>query len=154
MNGRLPLWSALIEAVSARPFLGSGYQGFWRSEEFFELMDRAGWMTESAHNAFLDTMLSVGLIGGALHILVVIVGIHLVRRHFMQTADGGYGFVLAVLVFATVHSLTESTFAKPLFPAMIFVTGLSMLAFQRRCDSHGVDPPTWVRRSRPVQSIA
>jgi exopolysaccharide production protein ExoQ len=131
MTGRVPIWTMLLPYVSERPLLGYGYQGFWGGDRLLEMIAVVGWAPASAHNAVLETVLSLGLIGGVLHVLAIAIGINRSSRYFLQTADAGYGFIFALLVFASVHSLAESAFSKPLFPCMIFATGLSMLAFQR-----------------------
>ena len=145
MTKRIPVWSELLGYIGMRPLLGYGYQGFWHGDRVLEMGAATGWAATGAHCAYLETILSVGLIGGALHILAILIGICRARRCFLQTVDVGYGFIFALLVFGTVHSLAESAFAKPLFPGMIFVCGLSMLAFQR--------DPTKDQRSAQAEEI-
>ena len=148
MTSRIPVWNELIHYIGERPLLGYGYQGFWAGDRLNQFAESLGWAAQSSHNAYLETILSVGLIGGTLHILIVIFGVFRSSRYYRDTADLGFGFVFALIAFATVHSFAESAFSKPLFPCMIFVTGLSMLAFQpyawrldaikRRRFSHGI----------------
>lgn len=130
MTSRVPVWHEIFHFIGDRPLLGYGYQGFWGGDRLVEMSDRAGWGAASAHNAFLETILSVGLIGGLLHFMILTCGLSVAKNRLLQTGDAGFAFIFTILVFALVHSLAESAFAKPLFPCMILASGLAMLAFQ------------------------
>ncbi len=76
-NGRIPLWTLVIEKISERPLLGYGYAGFWMSDAggyiikntwaaFDELTSQGKF---HAHNGFLEITLELGLIGLTLLII-------------------------------------------------------------------------------------
>ncbi|MBD2072865.1 O-antigen ligase family protein [Phormidium sp. FACHB-592] len=78
LSGRTGLWEAAIEKIVERPWLGYGYQGFWR--------DGGGaasiWLSEGykpphAHNGFINIPLDLGLIG--LFIFLAILTVSYVR---------------------------------------------------------------------------
>ena len=130
MTSRTPVWNELMRAISEQPLFGYGYQSYWSGDRSLEMTGRAGWGAESAHNAYLETILSIGLVGGALQVFAVLAGALRSRQLYLRTANAGYGFIFAVLMFGSIHSMAESTFSKPLFPCIVFVTGLAMIAFQ------------------------
>jgi exopolysaccharide production protein ExoQ len=64
-SGRLPLWSALWEMVSRRPWFGYGYEGFWqgRYSESSVVWQVIGWSAPHAHNGILELLLGIGWVG-------------------------------------------------------------------------------------------
>ncbi len=132
LTGRGPLWSELLQDFGQRPLLGYGFQGYWTGDRILGIGDSTGWAAQGAHNSYLEVALGVGIVGCILFVLILGVGIFRARRLFISTEDPGYGFALLWLVFAVVHSLAEGVFAKPtLFPGMVFLCVLMMLAVQR-----------------------
>lgn len=68
LSGRDRLWPPILEMVSRKPLFGYGYEGFWRGDGSpGELVWNAtGWPTPNAHNGFLEILLAIGWVGGAL----------------------------------------------------------------------------------------
>ncbi len=62
-TGRSGIWGASILLILKRPWLGYGTYGVWNTNEAFDAIVRIGFQATSAHNAYLDTILSYGLIG-------------------------------------------------------------------------------------------
>ena len=132
MTGRMPVWNELTGYISKRPLFGYGYEGFWSDERYDEFTASMKWAPSHAHSAYLEIILSLGLLGGFLHVLAIVAGLYRGRRQYLETRDGGYGFVFGLLLMATVHSLLEGTFATPsCYASTVFFAGLFMLAFQR-----------------------
>lgn len=67
LTGRTDIWSALTDVIAARPWLGYGYGAFWAPDSDVANWVRVSlqWAAPTAHNGWLDAMLSVGLIGAA-----------------------------------------------------------------------------------------
>lgn len=65
LTGRTDLWSALLPLAGEHPWLGWGYYGFWSpaQAEVRDLWTKIGWQAPSAHSAYLDTLLQLGIIG-------------------------------------------------------------------------------------------
>ncbi|MDJ0921513.1 MAG: O-antigen ligase [Henriciella sp.] len=65
LTGRTDIWSASIEVISERPWLGYGYGAFWApdSEPAFWVREVLEWESPTAHNAWLDIAIALGLIG-------------------------------------------------------------------------------------------
>lgn len=65
-TGRTVLWSALLEAIPKRLWLGYGYSAFWleQNNEALEVFrNLRGWQPDYAHNGYLEITLSLGLLG-------------------------------------------------------------------------------------------
>jgi O-antigen ligase len=66
LTGRAPLWSAVGEAIAARPLLGWGHGAFWlgwAGAGSGPLLRSVGWTPGYAHNGFLDQALGLGALG-------------------------------------------------------------------------------------------
>jgi O-antigen/teichoic acid export membrane protein/O-antigen ligase len=65
LTGRTPLWRAVIVEIEKRPFLGAGWQGFWRGyfSPAHEVWLKNTWLPPSAHNGVLAIMCDLGLLG-------------------------------------------------------------------------------------------
>lgn len=64
LNGRTGLWEGAIEKIIERPWLGYGYQGFWREGgEASDIWLSEGYKPPHAHNGFINIPLDLGLVG-------------------------------------------------------------------------------------------
>ena len=76
LTGRTDIWAALADAISARPWTGYGYGAFWEVDDgpVFWVRQATVWPVPTAHNAWLETALSLGLPAMALAMVVVASG--------------------------------------------------------------------------------
>jgi len=65
LNGRIPLWTAVLSVSSNNRWFGYGYAGFWITNEH-SIWSMIGWAPLKAHNGFIDLLLELGLVGLAL----------------------------------------------------------------------------------------
>jgi exopolysaccharide production protein ExoQ len=68
-NGRTVIWLGSIAAILKHPWLGYGYEAFWRTNDSGEasnIIIQSNWGVVSAHNGFLEVVLGMGIVGGAL----------------------------------------------------------------------------------------
>ncbi|MEM5518201.1 O-antigen ligase [Henriciella sp. AS95] len=65
LTGRTDIWAVLIDAIGQRPLFGYGYAAFWGAESQPAYMVRLAteWLVPTAHNGWLETALSIGLVG-------------------------------------------------------------------------------------------
>ncbi|MEQ9314839.1 MAG: O-antigen ligase family protein, partial [Henriciella sp.] len=65
LTGRTDIWSALFSAINDRPWFGYGYGAFWgaESEPAYKVRLATEWLVPTAHNGWLETALSLGLVG-------------------------------------------------------------------------------------------
>ncbi|MCR9128357.1 MAG: O-antigen ligase family protein [Alphaproteobacteria bacterium] len=76
LTGRTDIWAALGDAIAARPWTGYGYGVFWEIDDgpVFWVRQATVWPVPTAHNAWLETALAIGLPGMALAMAVVLGG--------------------------------------------------------------------------------
>ena len=130
LTGRLPIWSELLGFVQERPLQGYGYESFWTEQHIETVSDAMQWPLREAHNAYLDAVLSVGLIGAALFLAVVALSLRRAAAAYRATGDPGFAFTLCVLVACMVNACLESGMAGANFVTLIAGTGVvQLLAF-------------------------
>lgn len=108
LTGRTDIWAAIFRQLAHHPWLGFGYGAFWLNDSIPARYIRAEthWLVPSAHNGWLDVLVQVGWVGGALVALAVgVAGIAAVVRGW-RLDDGGWS--LCFLVAFGIRSLSES----------------------------------------------
>lgn len=118
LTGRPALWSAIIDEIKLKPYIGYGLEHPWRGNGFrfvksapesvtLDIWSKVGWTPPSAHNSFVDVWLQLGLVGLVLFVLLIggalKRGLEAGRGEFSMTV-GIYGAVLAI------YSLSESVY--------------------------------------------
>ena len=130
LSGRLPLWSALLEYAWQRPLLGYGYLTFWSPERIEHFSTELQWAVPDGHNAYLDLMLDLGLVGAFIYLLAIFVGIRDTTAQYFKTQDLGYAFLFSLILFRAFNGLLESAMLTPTnFVSFVMVTGLLKLGF-------------------------
>ncbi len=77
LTGRTDLWSVALAQISERPWLGLGYQGFWRIGNpeaealwrMFGIESRSGF---HFHNLYLSNAVEIGLLGAAMQTVLLL----------------------------------------------------------------------------------
>lgn len=111
LTGRTELWGKVVGMILNRPLLGYGYSSFWggASPESSDIAAEIGWTPAHSHNGYLETLLSLGLVGFVLLLIILARGF----RRALVSAENGHAtrdmWPLAFLVFFVVHNLGEST---------------------------------------------
>jgi O-antigen ligase len=132
LSGRLPLWTELVTRyLTARPVLGYGYGGFWNPQHLWALATVLDWDVPDAHSVYLETALNVGLVGTALLVSVVVLGLRRAAVLYRATDDPGHGLTFALLVYGVVEGVAEAGFVLPTFYAFVAACGLAQMAFFR-----------------------
>ena len=131
-TGRVPLWSELLRYVELRPWFGYGFRAFWNPDRMDEIAAELVWVVPHAHCAYLDIVLSLGLIGGAMAVVLVLVSLHRASREYGSRPSAGTRFILGLLVLAAVQGCFESTFIEPKFASFVALCALMQLSFLRQ----------------------
>ncbi|WP_300380944.1 O-antigen ligase [Henriciella sp.] len=108
LTGRTDIWTALLDAIAARPWLGYGYGAFWglHSEPAYMVRLATEWLVPTAHNGWLETALSIGLIGlGGFMLSFLLL---LVRSAWLAVHDWYGVFALGLCGQFLLFSLSES----------------------------------------------
>lgn len=110
LTGRTDIWDALIRSIKEKPILGYGYGVYWQDPlgPSYWVRESLEWGVPSAHNGWMETWLSVGVVVVALfavHFLItLILALDRIKKGGVET----YWVVLSTLVFLIV-SMSEST---------------------------------------------
>lgn len=105
LNGRLGLWDDVKPAIVAQLLTGYGYQAS-RSV----LLDAAPWAAY-AHNAFLQTVLDLGVAGTVALVLLLAIGL---SAAFQRALDPWTrATIAALMVFLALNSISTESFAGP-----------------------------------------
>ena len=142
LSNRLPIWAVLLPHAMQRPWLGFGFDAFWAPAIFpeVEFGKALNFVPSTAHNGYLETVLSIGLIG--LAVLLAVLG-----RMAFNVAHGLRGSLdrpidrvaLAVLVMMMGLNLTESGFLAR--NDRLAVTLLWLAIAVARKEAPAFDPP-------------
>lgn len=109
LSGRVALWEAAVPVFLDSPAFGHGYHG---SRPILLLY--ASWAA-TAHNAFLQTLLDLGIAGCLLLLPVIgwVVLTSLLRPRLKSGPIAGQqGFVLVTALFLFINGLTSESFAS------------------------------------------
>ncbi len=114
LTGRTEIWPYVLDMSSQRPILGYGFDAFWGTDAFARyVMDRFDWSVPTAHNGYLDVLLSLGWIGVGLTVAFVIAMATRLILSRNRLEPGVAFFVLTCLVYYLLFNIVESTFFSP-----------------------------------------
>jgi len=109
LTGRTDIWATLAQRISERPWLGYGYAAFWGLDSLpaHFVRETLEWDVPTAHNGWLETCLSIGLVGLALFAVDLLQSIVRALRRAAIDPFALYatGFILQFVLF----SISEST---------------------------------------------
>lgn len=129
-TGRTDIWEFVGDMISNRPVLGYGIGGFWQGTAGPSLYvwQRAGWRVPNAHHGFLDTFLEIGLLGGAMVILVLwqIVLRGIARVRLFKTWLSCWPTVYVLYLSLVNFSETSLIGANSLFWILVTTMSLTM----------------------------
>ena len=117
LTGRTDFWPFLLQAISDRPLLGYGYNGFFGSDvgnqylSTYVLEMSGGWYPFHAHDGFLQIALNAGLVGVGLFAVLLIGALFRAVRYSLSDVERYTIWPLSVLLYLVFASYTESTFA-------------------------------------------
>lgn len=127
ISGRTLIWPLLINKIQERPWLGYGYDTFWKGGWEGEVADIwraliAGFEPPHAHNGFLEICLDIGFLGLAIFVIWFVFSFlrSLAWLHKNQTIEGIAPIIL--LIHILLLSLTESYLMRGNIYWLIYVT--------------------------------
>jgi O-antigen ligase len=113
LTGRMDLWNAALRSISKRPWLGYGFDAFWRgmAGESGALQHTVGWTTPvlQGHNGFVDLTLHLGVLGLATFAVGYLVVWRRALRFLWRVPGPLPVWLCTVLVFMLLYNLTESS---------------------------------------------
>lgn len=136
LSGRVPLWETMIEQIPERPFLGTGWSGFWNGwfSPAHPVWIEHRWEPPGGHNQFLDFFLQLGVVGGIVGLLLF--GRAIWRGVFVaQFVRGIYGlWPLGVVTIAAIYSITETLVSRGVFWLVTMIAFLVIDQERREVD--------------------
>ena len=134
LTGRTDIWDALLRSIKQKPWLGYGYGVYWMDQlgPSYYVRLQLQWGIPTAHNGWIETWLSVGLLG-VLSFLMMFVWTFILA--FQRISRGGAEtyWVILVLTAFFIFSLSESAVLQQNdFSWVIFVaTAAKLFAFEK-----------------------
>jgi|GEM_PF-1987035 len=135
LTGRTDLWAAALDEIRHAPWLGTGYRGFWVQGNAlaealwveFHIPSRSGF---NFHNLFLESAVEIGLVGAALHLMLLGAALFLCCRWLLSTGDAPAVFFFTVVTFVAILAMVE----VPVFSEfqMLTVAVLAGLVYGQR----------------------
>jgi O-antigen ligase len=132
LSGRLPLWTELLGYARQRPWAGYGYDSFWTPPRIEDVSAACEWTIHVAHSAYLETLLSLGLVGTVLLAFIVMLSLRRLATSWLSSGEPAYGFFFALLVLGLVKGIFESGLAELMFIPVATKCGLFQAATARR----------------------
>ena len=135
LTGRLDVWDACLRVAADRWPFGFGYGGFWTSDRIFQISGEVQWGMNQAHSAYLDVILSTGVVGLGLHVVTTFGGLFVATQRFWRSRSEGALLWATILAFSIVHGMTESTAISPVMTSgtlLMIMTAKLAFAPQRR----------------------
>ncbi len=110
LTGRTSLWANLIPEISRRPFLGHGYSAYWNgwlspARRIWLLED---WNPPSAHNAALEYLLQIGVVGLVAVLIFFATSVVRSTRLIRDFPGAPATLPIAMLSYMLMFSMTES----------------------------------------------
>lgn len=122
LSGRLPLWEAVVQEWLAVPLQGYGWGAVWAyawfeidpSEVRGRISEQIGTFLNHGHNAVLDILIQVGVVGTAIYLAVLVQAfVRAVKISRRGRSEAGTAIFLLVSLFVTA-GITEPLFTVPL----------------------------------------
>jgi O-antigen ligase len=124
LTGRLPVWEELLYYAGRRPWQGYGYESFWTPQNIEDVSEDVHWRFREAHNAYIDAVLSVGIVGAAAILAVAVYGIFRTAGIYRRSGEPCAGFTFGMLIFGLIGATMESGMAGINFITLIAGCGL------------------------------
>jgi len=108
LSGRTVLWTNLLQ-MHINPVLGTGFESFWLGKRLKELEGIFFYIPNEAHNGYLETYLTLGIIGVFLLVGLFVATFWKMRLELFRNFEWGryrLGFLAAVVLY----NWTEAAF--------------------------------------------
>lgn len=110
LTGRTDIWAALARAIEQKPLLGYGYGVFWQdlNGPSYWVRFSLEWGVPTAHNGWVETWLSAGIVAVVLFGLFYLISLLLAFGRLYRGGVENYWVILSTILFLMI-SLSEST---------------------------------------------
>jgi len=153
LSGRTDLWGDVL-TLDPHPWFGTGFESFFLGPRLEFLWSKYWWHPNEAHNGYLETYLTLGMVGLCLLAVLSVTGYRNAMRVY-RSKPGTGSLRLAFLVVAVIYNLTEAAF-KVMNPVWILfllsVTAVPDSASEKNSqkDSPPAGDPNGVRTAQKL----
>ena len=108
LTDRTEVWADAL-TLQPNPLLGAGFESFWLGDRLDKLWEKWWWQPNQAHNGYIETYLSLGWLGVAIMVGMLLSTFLKICRHLpedFELARLRLAFFSAILVF----NYTEASF--------------------------------------------
>jgi exopolysaccharide production protein ExoQ len=136
LTGRTYLWYRAHDLIAQKPWLGRGFYAFWRQGntdaeglwQYAGILGRSGF---NFHNTLVELTVQLGLIGAAIFVLVGLVGLIGLVRHFVRRPSLPLCFWLAYMLYVIVRAPVEAVGYAPFYFSTCLLFGAAGAGLQR-----------------------
>jgi O-antigen ligase len=128
-KGRAAIWEQAGYYISEHPILGCGYGSFWTEARVKEISTTLRWGVGSAHSAYVDCFVSLGLVGLGLYISVLLGGVARSFALYGASRRPALAFSGTLLILCLVGGIFESAMLEGTFLTFLSMTALVRLGF-------------------------
>jgi O-antigen ligase len=142
MTGRTGIWTSLL-GLHTDPILGTGFESFWLGERPRQLEGIFYFSINEAHNGYLETYLTLGLVGVFLLVGLFVATFRKIRLDLFRNVEWGR-YRLGFLAALVLYNWTEAAFKtlNPLwFAFYLIATDYPRIHLATAEPSVGVESP-------------
>jgi O-antigen ligase len=131
-------WAEDLKFVFQRPMEGYGYGGFWTPAHIVSITSEVGrGLIASAHSGYIDTLLSIGIIGTILYIIILLISMRKSIALYRNSGKNPYLIFVFILIFWLFYnSIFESISIQPNIHIFIVYALIAKLAFTSNTSSN------------------
>jgi exopolysaccharide production protein ExoQ len=145
VSGRTVIWKDVGPYIGKHPITGFGYQTFWTPSRQTVISDEEQWDVPDSHSAYVDCLLTLGIVGLMLFALSLLSGLWQASVVYRVTRNSHVAFLGGILVFCIVSGFFESALGEGGVLTLLSFIVLARLAF--------VPPATAVRSPADALSV-
>ncbi len=108
LSGRFLIWPEVLYYIAKRPIAGYGYETFWTADHIDAISTQLQWGLREAHCAYLETILSIGVVGLGLAMIAVLCGLATAIAEYVRSRNPLYAYIVGFIVFGLIDGLLES----------------------------------------------
>ena len=149
LTGRLPLWEVVWNDSHGVRIFGAGYGAFWTTKRTYSLSGFLEWYPRHSHNAYLETIVDLGLVGLMLLISIIATSLVVAIRSYLTTQNVVYAFVAGFVAAGIIDGFVEVIFVSIRELGLFIGLAICLLMFR-----HPVDFPETALNQKPVRRFA